>query len=423
MGGVLILGGSNCQKNAFAAAKRMGLRTVLADYYPNPPAAGLADIHERVSTFDVPGCIALARRHRVEGVMTMGTDQPVYTAARVAEALGLPSQITVETAYAVTNKRAMKERFALHGIPTVRYAYLSRGEDAGKLEGLHPPLVLKPLDSQGQRGVFLVHSREECLALLEETLSFSREDTALVEEYYPSDEITVSAWVQEGEAHVLAVTDRQGYGDPRHIGVCVGHRFPSVHMGRYGEVEELTRRCARAFGVENGPFYLQMLVGERGVVLNELACRIGGAFEDVFLPYLTGFDILEAQLRCAMGGKADVSPLEGYSPPGCPRQASVQLMFCRPGAVCSVTPLRELFGLPFVLDAGYNYGVGDRLPAMENATARFGHCVLVDGGEGNLEDKLEQFYRLFAVRDAQGNNLVIPRDLAGRVKLFAEGRA
>ncbi len=114
MGGVLILGGSNCQKNAFAAAKRMGLRTVLADYYPNPPAAGLADIHERVSTFDVPGCIALARRHRVEGVMTMGTDQPVYTAARVAEALGLPSQITVETAYAVTNKRAMKERFALH---------------------------------------------------------------------------------------------------------------------------------------------------------------------------------------------------------------------------------------------------------------------------------------------------------------------
>lgn len=54
MGGVLILGGSNCQKNAFAAAKRMGLRTVLADYYPNPPAAGLADIHERVSTFDVP---------------------------------------------------------------------------------------------------------------------------------------------------------------------------------------------------------------------------------------------------------------------------------------------------------------------------------------------------------------------------------
>lgn len=409
MSKLMILGGSNCQKNALLAARRLGHQTVLVDYYENPPAAALADVHVRASTFDIPACTAAARLHGVNGVLTLGTDQPVYTAAEVARRLGLPSCIDVPTALAVTNKRVMKERLTHHGIPTVRYRFLGRGEHAeAALAGLRAPFVLKPLDSQGQRGIFKLATAGGVGEHLAQTLSFSRCEEALVEEFYPSDEITVSGWVSGGRLDILAVTDRQTYSDPKHIGVCVGHRFPTVHMALYPEIERISREITAAFGIHSGPLYIQMLVGDEGCLVNELACRIGGAFEDVFLPYLSGFPILDAVLGAALGKAPDVSMLAGFSPPRCQKQAAVQLMFCRPGKISAITSLEEIRALPFVADAGYNFAAGETIPEMENATARLGHCVML-GEDGDMEEKVKEFYRVFRVLDENGNNMVIPR--------------
>lgn len=410
----MILGGSNCQKNALLAAKRLGHSALLVDYYENPPAAALADIHVRASTFDVAACVAAARAHGVQGVFTIGTDQPVYTAAAVAAELGLPTLIGLDTARAVTNKRVMKERLTQSGIPTASYRFVSRNSTPPALAGLCAPLVLKPLDSQGQRGIFKLQSPGEVFAHLEETLSFSRCEEALVEEFYPSTEITVSGWVQAGALYILAVTDRQLFEHPTHIGVCVGHRFPTIHMRRYPEIKQISQRVAVAFDIKDGPIYIQMLVGGQGIKVNELACRIGGAFEDVFLPYVSGFPILDEVLHGALGQRAHCTMLEGYDPSRVQKQVSVQLVFCKPGEIACVTPLEELLALPFVLDAAYNYRVGQCLPVLENAAARFGHCVLVCEA-GDMDALLVKFYNTLRVTNAAGENLVIPRNFSGEV--------
>lgn len=100
----MILGGSNCQVHAFQRAKTLGIDTILADYTRSPSGARYAGLHEPVSTFDIEGCIRAAREHHADAVMTMGTDQPVYTAACVSSALNLPSLLSVGEALSVTNK-------------------------------------------------------------------------------------------------------------------------------------------------------------------------------------------------------------------------------------------------------------------------------------------------------------------------------
>ena len=288
---ILILGGSNCQLHAAMRARAQGHRVILADYTEDPPAAAYAHVHDRASTFDVAGCTELARREHADAVMTMGTDQPVYTAACVSHALGLPTFLSPEQALAVTNKKVMKQILAGHGIPTAPWMLVDAHTTAADLSGLTPPLVIKPLDSQGQRGIFKCSQADELLSCLPETLSFSRCPEALAEQFYPSDEVTVSGWVHAGRLTVLTVSDRLLYPDPVHIGICIGHRFPSVHIDRFPEIDALSQEVARAFGLMEGPFYLQLLIGTEGIRVNELACRIGGAFEDVVIPYLTGFDI------------------------------------------------------------------------------------------------------------------------------------
>ena len=402
---VMLLGGSNAQLSAARRLKDMGHRVVLIDYLEDPPAKPICDIHVRASTFDVGACARAAREHRVDGVFTLGTDQPVFTAATVASALNLPSPISVETARKATDKRAMKEAFRRFSVPHAPYALLGPGDGPETLSRLAPPLVIKPVDSQGQRGVFRLDTPEEAVSRLPEALGFSRAGEALVESYYPSAEVTLSCFVWEGRAFVLALTDRQLVDDPVHLGVCKAHRYPSVHAARFSEFQSLAEKTAEALGVSRGPLYIQMLVGAGGILVNEAACRIGGAFEDAFVPLVSGFDILDASLRLALGERPDVRALGKEPEDGW--QVSVQMLFCRPGVVARATPIGEVLRLPGAILAAYNYAAGSALPKMENAAARFGHCVLAARGN-DMAALVGALYRTLRVEDAAGENLLLP---------------
>lgn len=402
---IMILGGSNCQLHAVKRARDNGYRVILADYTLHPPGADYAHVHCRTSTFDVDGCTKAARMEHVDAVMTMGTDQPVYTAACVSSCLGLPSFLSPQKALSVTNKKIMKQILADHNIPTAPWKLIDRHTAASDLDCLTPPLVIKPLDSQGQRGIFKCSQADQLLSCLPKTLSFSRSPQALAEQFYPSDEITVSGWVSKGRLTVLTVSDRLLYPDPVHIGICIGHRFPSVHMNRLPEIEALSQKVAAAFGLTEGPFYLQLLIGEEGIRVNELACRIGGAFEDVVIPYLTGFDILEAVMDLSFGRSVTLTLPRDFRPDRLEKCAAVQLTFCHPGTIAFCTPTEQLLKLPFLLDCGYNYHPGQQIPQACNATARFGHGVIA-GTPDTIASHIRQFYEVFQVLSPAGENLV-----------------
>ncbi len=406
MKNLLLLGGGNCQRSAARYAASQGVTVTLVDYTLHPPAAQYAAAHIPVSTFDIEGCIQATRTSHADGIMTLGTDQPVYTAAYVSRQLGLPSLITPETALCVTNKQIMKQRMTQYGIPTVPYRFLQEGDTAAALEGLAGPYVIKPLDSQGQRGIFLLDSAEDVAAHIPQTLRFSRTNTVLVESFYPSDEVTVSAWVENGRVFMLTITDRLLYPDPKHIGVCIGHRFPSVHLHQHLQMQSICEQLCKACRIENGPLYVQLLIGSHGICVNELACRIGGAFEDFFIPYISGFDILDAVMRSALGEPVDCSTLHSYHVSKATRQVAAQLLFCRSGTIANITPEEELRSLPFVLDAGFNYQPGQTIPAMENATARFGHAVLVAQSKEEMQQCIQQFYQILRVTDASGKDML-----------------
>jgi biotin carboxylase len=401
---IMILGGSNCQKNAVLHGKSLGYEVFIADYAKSPLAACFADGHIEVSTFDPEGCIRAAREIGAGGIMTMGTDQPVLTAALIAEALHLPSAIGSKEAKSVTNKKIMKAIFKANQIPSVNYKLIHSDSSFDDIKELTVPVVLKPLDSQGQRGVFRLDDKNLVFHYLDQTLSFSREKEALLEEYYPSDEITVSGWIQNSSLTILTITDRILLQDPVHIGICTSHRFPSVHMGNYKEIKEISEKIVKAFHLTNGPLYIQMLIGEKGLMVNEVAARIGGAFEDVIIKKIGGFDILDAVMRISLGMEVDAAPLQDFDCSKSSAEASVQLMFASPGIPSSITPVEQLLKLEHVIDAGYNYKQRDEIKPIKNATARFGHCVLFTDS-GPIAPSVDLFQRNFKILDEKGNNL------------------
>jgi len=405
---LLILGGGSNQVNGIIRAKEKGLTTIVSDYYENPPGKAIADYKELVSTFDVEGNTNIGKKHKIDGIMTLGTDQPVYTVSVVSHELELPTFIDVDTAKAVTNKKIMKNLFHEKNIPTVKFAFIKKDFLDKELRDIRFPVVMKPLDSQGQRGVFKLNSIEEVRSKVLDCLSFSREEETLVEEYYPNDEITLSGWVEDSQVYILTVTDRITYDNYPHIGICTAHNFPSKHLHRnYKEIEEITNKIVNAFGIHNGPIYFQMLVGNEGIKVNEIACRIGGAYEDKLIPLLTGIDILDMVIDFSIGRKVDSSLPKDYSLYNNKKKASVQLFFAKPGLIKSLSSMEELEKLPGFIEGGFNFKTGDQLGEIVNATARAGYMIIEGESVEDLERNIDDAFDNLKILDEKDRNLVI----------------
>lgn len=405
---ILILGGGSSQVNAIARAREKGLTVIVSDYYPDAPGKALAHHAELVSTFDVEQSIEIAKKHQADGVLTLGTDQPVYTAACIARELHLPSPISVETALAVTNKKVMKKIFKEGGIPTPDFIFLKKGFFFGELADLRFPVVMKPLDSQGQRGVYRLESPEEIEQYLPDTLSHSRLEEVIVEEYYENQEITVSGWVDETRPHVLTITDRLSFNNYPHLGICSAHRFPSLFLrSHYDEIMELTSNIVRVFGIKNGPIYFQMLVGREGIKVNEISCRLGGAYEDEFIPYLTGIDILGLLFDMALGKKLDLAGLRDYDLYNNSKRVLVPLIFARPGKVHKLPELEHIKRQPGILQAQLFIKPGQIIPEMINATQRVGYMIIAGDDEETLAVRIKKAFEAYVVENEAHENLIV----------------
>jgi phosphoribosylamine-glycine ligase len=405
---ILMLGGSNSQLNAIVRAKEKGHTVVVSDYYPDAPGKRYGDYSENTSTFDIEGNIHIGQKYEIDGVMTVGTDQPIYTAARVAHALNLPTFLDVDTAKAVTNKKIMKKLFSEQGIPTVKYKLIQSDFNERELDDFQFPVVIKPLDSQGQRGVYKLDSIEAVRHYFQDTLSFSREKEVMVEEFYNSEEITVNGWVKDDEVFVLSIVDRISHNNYPHIGVCIAHHFPSKIMKTYyDEVVDITKQIVRGFQIHNGPIYFQMLIGKEGVKVNEIAARIGGAYEDEYLPKVTGIDILDMVIDHCIGMPYDASNLGKFDLYHTNQRVSVEMYFAKPCIIHGLSSMENLKGLQGVLQARHNFRLGHQIKEMTNATQRAGYMIIEGEGDEQLREHIEKAYGALGIYDHHGENMIM----------------
>ncbi len=417
---VLMVGAGSCQINGIKRLKDMGYFTLVADYSKTSGGKLLADVAVLADAFDANAIERCATQNHVDAILTVGTDQPVLTVAIVAEKKSLFTFIPSTIALHVTNKKWMKQIFLKHGIPTAKFAFLSKQDSVEEIIGFEGPYVVKPIDSQGQRGIYKLNDKNAVKDTIDEVLKYSRSDEILVEQYYANDEVTVSGWVHNGSVKVLTLTDRVTFSAEQNIGVCTSHEYPSKYSIQYGKrIEKWTETICDVFQIMEGPIYFQFLIGSEGILVNEIACRLGGAYEDVTIPYVTGVDVLELNILGVADQNHYMKKVEQVSSMTTERMKpfSTQLFFCKPDQIIKMTAIEQLKALPYILDAGYNFGVGDEIPRTENASARAGYAVVIGEDEDSLQTNLSKFYDAIEVIGVRGKNLII-KQKRNRIESF-----
>lgn len=407
---VLMVGAGSCQVSGIKRLKALGYEVVAADYNATTLGKEIADYKVLADAFDTKAIEQVVKTFKVDGIMTMGTDQPVLTVSKAAEKTNLYAFLSSETAYAVTNKKKMKSIFRENGLKTPEFAFLASGETFDEVVTFEGPYVLKPVDSQGQRGIVTAGTKKELIDKIDYVKQFSREAFILVEKFYANEEVTVNGWVHSGKVTVIAITDRVTFSPDIRIGVCTAHEYPSKYSDVFGElIEETTRKLCQAFGINEGPIYFQFLIGEDGLYINEIACRLGGAYEDMSIPYATGIDLIDLNIHGIVNPQVYEEKIRqgalviSWSN----RLYSTQLFFCRPGKISDMTPADHMKSLPYVLDFGHNYKQGDSIKETENASQRAGYGIVTGESELELANNLKAFYQELKIIDFQGHNLVI----------------
>ncbi|MFO7888052.1 MAG: carboxylate--amine ligase [Eubacteriales bacterium] len=403
----LVLGAGSCQLNLIKYLKSNNHEVIVTDYLKDSIGKKYADKSEMVSTFDLEGIVSIAKKHKVDTILTAGTDQPVYYAAKACEILNLPNYISSNLALLVTDKKRMKEIFDKNNIPTVKYVLLKENENIDLIDNDLFPGVVKPLDSQGQRGVLYIKDKDDLKKKINIPFSFTKQSEILLEKYYENDEITISGWIIEKDTKVLSISDRVTYNNFPHIGICISHNYPSKHYKEYSEeIIKITKDIVSGFKIEKGPIYFQMLIGSEGIKVNEIACRIGGAFEDVYIPYVSGVNMSDLLLR----DSSNIPHIQKVKSNSISKKTkiSVQLFFARPGKISYMSSLDSLVSNGLILDGRFNFKVGDNIPKIKNATQRAGHFIVSSSNKDNLFEKVDKVFNKVKILDEDGNNLVIP---------------
>lgn len=401
-----MLGGGPAQISAIKRSRDKGLEVLVSDFDRSAPGLAEADYKSFASTFDEEAVFNDARNKGASFLMTTGTDQPVLTAARVSQRLGLPYFLTPDQALVVTNKKVMKRAFKSNHIPTMDFTVLKENFRDEQLDSLHFPLVIKPLDSQGQRGILKVSNVREIRENFQTVLSFSREKEILAEEYYDSTELTISGWVEKGIPSVLMITDRVTVDNGNHLGVCISHRYPSLYHHREEELKELVRQITAMIGLEQGPLYFQILAGEKGFRVNEIACRLGGAYEDEFIPHMTGVPLLDVMIDMTRGeeyflaGQSDIEKrLEG-------KYLSLQMFFSKPGVLAHQSGMDKVCSIEGVLNGRFLLKEGTLIESRENSTQRAGYFIVSGSTGEEINSRIEKAYSLLRLEDNSGESML-----------------
>jgi biotin carboxylase len=280
----------------------------------------------------------------------------------------------------------MRRVFAERGVPQPQFAAVREIIDArvaAKTIGF--PAVLKPADSAGQRGIFLLHSIDD-LAQLPLALAASRSGEAILETYHEGREVNTLVVARGHDARLITASDRirpQGVG----FGVALAHSYPSTLFGdALAEVERVALAAVKAIGLHNGIADPQLLVSpERNEVrVVEIAARIPGG-QMVEVPrYGVGIDLVEVALLQAFGEEVP----DGLIAPRFQQPFAIRFLTAEPGplptgVVQSVGPLDKAAAFPGVDRVETWIETGETIRPVQTDGDRRGYVIAL--GSTNLE--------------------------------------
>lgn len=372
---LMILGASILQLPAIEKAKEMGLDVLVVDMNPDAVGFNVPSIEkEIISTIDIQAVISAAKRHRIDGIMTLATDMPMRTVAAVAKEMNLIG-IDEETALKATNKAEMRKALQLNNVPIPKFYVVSNKDEYKEVvKQFNIPFIVKPADSSGSRGIFEVkdiHNDDLIIEAYDYCHPFSKVGDVVVEEYMDGPEVSVETLTVNGECHVIQITDKLTTGAPHYVEM--GHSQPTMLSNEIAEqISKVAKAANKAIGIKNGPSHTEIIVTKEGPKIVELGARLGGDNITTHLvPLSTGVNMVECCIKIALGEIPDIKKKWN-------KGSAIRYFEQHAGVIDSIEGVDKAEEIDGVQQISIVHGVGEEVTEINSSGERMGFVIAQD---------------------------------------------
>ena len=288
------------------AAHRHGIHVITVDYLPDNIAHKYSDEYHNVSIIDKDAVLALAQELQIDGIMSFAVDPGVVSAAYTAEKMGLPFQCSYEAACILQDKSRFRKFLADNGFNVPNARGYSEGDDALKdVDYFNWPVIVKPVDSAGSKGVTRVDDPADLPAAIAHALDCSPSRHYIIEDFLEKAGPSMGdeCFVVNGKLLYNAFYDQFFDNEADNPYAPSGEYWPSA-MGqeREQEFKEELQRLIDLLGITTGIFNVECRVCTDGkCYLMEVSPRAGGNRLAEILNYAADVDIIEAEVCASVG--------------------------------------------------------------------------------------------------------------------------
>lgn len=303
-----ILGASYLQIPLVNKAKKMGIETHVFAWEDGAVACNISDHFYPVSILEKGKILSLCKSIMPDGIISIGSDIAMPTVNYVAQELDLTGN-SLSCSLVTTNKFEMRQQLTNNKIPCPRY--ISFGADKVFQEDLVSeldyPLIVKPVDRSGSRGITLIESPAELETAVERAMAESFSKRVIIEEFINGREISVEMISWKGTHHFLAITEKVTTG-PQYFVEVEQHEPAFIPDELHEKIISLTTASLSALGVEYGASHSELIITQQGeLYVVEIGARMGGDNIGAYLVEMsTGYDFVKGVIDVAMGYEPEV---------------------------------------------------------------------------------------------------------------------
>lgn len=317
---LMLLGGLRYLLPVIETAHKLGYYVITCDYIPGNIAHKYSDEYHNVSIIDKEAVLALAKELQIDGIMSFAVDPGVVTAAYVQEQMGLPAFGPYESVCILQNKDRFRNFLTQHDFNVPKAKGFASIEDAMAEKYWYPwPVIVKPTDSAGSKGVTRVDRLEDLRPALEVAFTHSLSKRVIVEEFIEKAGCSsdTDSFSVDGELKFVSFSAQRFDEHAPNPYTPSAYSWPSTMTAEQeAELTSEIQRLLKLLGMRTSIYNIETRVGTNGKpYIMEVSPRGGGNRLAEMLRFATGVDLITNAVRAAVGDEVvavEQKPYNGH---------------------------------------------------------------------------------------------------------------
>lgn len=373
---LMLLGGLRYLLPVIEEAHKLGIYVITADYLPNNIAHKYSDEYCNVSIIDKDAVLKAAQKLKIDGILSHAVDPGVVSAAYVAEKMGLPFQCSYKAACILQDKSLFRNFLVENGFNCPKAKGYDNADDALKdVDYFNWPVIVKPVDSAGSKGVTKVEDKANLRHAIECALSESHNGHFIIEDFLEKEGLSAGSesFVVDGKLLYNGFYDQYFDNEAVNPYAPSAEIWPSAKAPKYlDEIRSELQRLFTLLNVTTGLFNVEWRVCKNGkTYLMEVSPRAGGNRLAEMLNYAADVNIIEAEVRKSVG-----LPVQEIHEPNYKGHFAIQVLHSEKTGIFERIDIDEQFRKKYLLEEEIRVSPGDKVAPFTGANASIGTLFL-----------------------------------------------